>query len=109
MSSQSIEDSVKSSYVGSGNLPLDLIALIFGTTFLPLIVLAMPRGNKYELPSSPLIPGASLVLTLYASSFGFALWAFPVSLFSIIGLGSYWIYIEILLSLVLIYHGSQCC
>ena len=105
MSSQSIEDSVKSSYVGSGNLPLDLIALIFGTTFLPLIVLAMPRGNKYELPSSPLIPGASLVLTLYASSFGFALWAFPVSLFSIIGLGSYWIYIEILLSSILIYHG----
>jgi hypothetical protein len=105
MSSQSIKDAVESSYLGSGNLPLDLIGLIFGTTFLPLIVLAMPRGEKYEVPNSPLIPGAGLVLTLFSSSIGFALWALPVSLLSILGLGSYWIFIEIILSLILFYHG----
>jgi hypothetical protein len=105
MSSQSIKDAVESSYLGSGNLPLDLIGLIFGTTFLPLIVLAMPRGEKYEVPNSPLIPGAGLVLTLFSSSIGFALWALPVSLLSILGLGSYWIFIEIVLSLILFYHG----
>lgn len=105
MSSQSIEDAVESSYYGSGNLPLDLLGLIIGTTFLPLVVLAMPRGDKYEIPDSPLIPGAGSVLTLYSSSIGFALWALPISLFSILGLGSYWLYIEILLSLILIYHG----
>jgi hypothetical protein len=105
MSSQSIEDAVESSYLGSGNLPLDLIGFIFGTTFLPLIVLAMPRGEKYEVPNSPLIPGAGLVLTLFSSSIGFALWALPVSLLSILGLGSYWIFVEIVLSLILFYHG----
>ena len=105
MSSQSIKDAVESSYLGSGNLPLDLIGLIFGTTFLPLIVLAMPRGEKYEVPNSPLIPGAGLVLTLFSSSIGFALWALPVSLLSILGLGSYWIFVEIVLSLILFYHG----
>jgi hypothetical protein len=105
MSSQSIKDAVESSYLGSGNLPLDLIGLIFGTTFLPLIVLAMPRGEKYEVPNSPLIPGAGLVLALFSSSIGFALWALPVSLLSILGLGSYWIFIEIVLSLILFYHG----
>ena len=105
MSSQSIEDTVQSSYLGSGNLPLDLIGLIFGTTFLPLIVLAMPRGEKYEVPNSPLIPGAGLVLTLFSSSIGFALWALPVSLLSILGVGSYWIFVEIVLSLILFYHG----
>lgn len=105
MSSQSIKDAVESSYLGSGNLPLDLIGLIFGTTFLPLIVLAMPRGEKYEVPNSPLIPGTGLVLTLFSSSIGFALWALPVSLLSILGLGSYWIFIEIVLSLTLFYHG----
>ena len=105
MSSQSIEDAVQSSYLGSGNLPLDLIGLIFGTTFLPLIVLAMPRGEKYEVPNSPLIPGAGLVLTLFSSSIGFALWALPVSLLSILGVGSYWIFVEIVLSLILFYHG----
>ena len=105
MSSQSIKDAVQSSYLGSGNLPFDLIGLIFGTTFLPLIVLAMPRGEKYEVPNSPLIPGAGLVLTLFSSSIGFALWALPVSLLSILGLGSYWIFVEIVLSLILFYHG----
>ena len=105
MSSQSIEDAVESSYLGSGNLPLDLLGLIFGTTFLPLIVLAMPRGEKYEVPNSPLIPGAGLVLTMYSSSIGFALWALPVSLLSILGLGSYWLYLEIILCLILVYHG----
>ena len=105
MSSQSIEDAVESSYYGSGNLPLDLLGLIIGTTFLPLVVLAMPRGDKYEIPDSPLIPGAGSVLTLYSSSIGFALWALPISLLSILGFGSYWLYIEILLSLILIYHG----
>ena len=105
MSSQSIEDSVESSYLGSGNLPLDLLGLIIGTTFLPLVVLAMPRGGKYEVPDSPLIPGAGLALTLYSSSLGFALWALPVSILSILGLGSFWIYIELIISLILIYHG----
>ena len=105
MSSQSIEDSVESSYLGSGNLPLDLLGMIIGTTFLPLVVLAMPRGGKYEVPDSPLIPGAGLALTLYSSSLGFALWALPVSILSILGLGSFWIYIELIISLILIYHG----
>jgi len=105
MSSQSIEDAVESSYIGSGNLPLDLFGLIFTTAFLPLLVLAMPRGDKYEIPSSPLIPGAGLVLTLYSSSVGFALWALPVSLLSILGFGSYWLYIEIIVCVILIYHG----
>ncbi len=105
MSSQSIEDAVESSYFGSGNNPLSIFGLIISTTFLPVIVLAMPRGDKYKLPETPLIPGAGIVLTLYASSIGFALWALPVSLLSSFGLGSYWIYIELLLSLLLIYHG----
>jgi len=105
MSSQSIEDSVDSSYLGSGQNPLDVFGFIFSTTFLPLIILAMPRGSKYKLPDSPLIPGAGIVLTLYASSIGFAVWALPVSLFSSFGLGSYWIYIELLLSALLFYHG----
>ena len=65
----------------------------------------MPRGEKYEVPNSPLIPGASLALTMYSSSIGFALWALPVSLLSILGLGSYWLYLEIILCLILVYHG----
>ena len=105
MSSQSIEDAVDSSYVGSGQNPLDIFGLIISTTFLPLLILAMPRGDKYKLPDTPLIPGAGIVLTLFAAGIGFAFWSLPVAVFSSIGLGSYWIYIELVLSLILIYHG----
>ena len=105
MSPQSIEDSVDSSYIGSGQNPLDIFGLIFTTTFLPILILAMPRGNKYKLPDSPLIPGAGIALTVYAASIGFSIWALPVSLMSSFGFGSFWIYIELLLSLLLVYHG----
>ncbi|MGY8644912.1 MAG: hypothetical protein ACKVIE_02255 [Candidatus Poseidoniales archaeon] len=105
MSPQSIEDAVDSSYLGSGENPLDIFGLILTTTFLPILILAMPRGNKYKLPDSPLIPGAGVALTVYAASVGFSIWALPVSLMASFGLGSYWIYIELLLSLLLVYHG----
>ena len=81
-----------------------LFGLILTTTFLPVLILAMPRG-KYKLPESPLIPGAGVALTVYAASVGFSIWALPVSLMASFGLGSYWIYIELLLSLLLVYHG----
>jgi hypothetical protein len=105
MSPQSIEDAVELSYLGSGKNPLDIFGLIISTTFLPIIILALPRGDKYKLPDSPLIPGAGAALTLYAASIGFVVWSLPVALFSSFGLGSYWIYIELLLSLLLVYHG----
>tara|TARA_B110000003_G_scaffold268911_1_gene299140 strand:- start:93 stop:2423 length:2331 start_codon:yes stop_codon:yes gene_type:complete len=105
MSSQSIENAVDQSYLGSGQSPLKIFGLIISTTFLPIIILAMPRGEKYKIPESPLIPGAGFVLTLIAASIAFALWALPVALFSSFGLGSYWIFIELLLSLILVYHG----
>ena len=90
MSSQSIENAVDQSYLGSGQSPLKIFGLIISTTFLPIIILAMPRGEKYKIPESPLIPGAGFVLTLIAASIAFALWALPVALFSSFGLGSYW-------------------
>ena len=105
MSSSEIEEaSIKASF-GSGNNPIQIISLVFSTAFLPLIVLAMPRERQFKFPEDPLIPGAGSLLILYSSVVGFAYWALPVALFSSLGLGFFWIWIEVLLACLLTYHG----
>jgi hypothetical protein len=105
MSSSEIEEaSIKASF-GSGNNPIQIILLVFSTTFLPLIVLAMPREREFKFPEEPLLPGAGSLLILYSSAVGFAYWALPVALFSTMGLGFLWIWIEFFLACLLTYHG----
>ena len=107
MSAMEIEEAVESSTRGSGNNPLTVLDLAFGTALLPLLVLAMPRDRELELPEEPLFPGAASLMTAVASATGFAIWALPVSLMSALGLGSIWIWVELALAAILVYHGAS--
>ena len=107
MSAMEIEEAVESAKRGSGNNPLTILSLTLGTALLPLLILAMPRERKLELPEEPLFPGAASLMTAAAAATGFALWALPVSLMASIGLGSVWVWVELVLAAVMVYHGSS--
>ena len=105
MSALEIEEAASSASKGSGNNPLALFSMIISTAVLPLLVLAMPRNREIELPEGPIFPGAGSLMTAAAAALGFGLWALPVALMAALGLGSVWIWIELLLAAVLVYHG----
>jgi len=107
MSPSDIQSTSEGASFGSGNSPLDLLSLIASLSLLPLLVLSMPSEKKYEAPEEPLIPGVGIFMTMGASSSGFLAWAAPVALLSALGLGTHWIIFEILLSIILIYHGAS--
>ena len=93
--------------IGSGKSPLGILSLLFGTAFLPLLVLAMPSEREYEAPKEALIPGVGAIMTIFASCLGFLIIYGPLSLFSSLGLGVFWIYIENVFSSILVYQGSS--
>ena len=105
MSALEIDEAVSSASRGSGNSPLSLFSIIIGTALLPLAVLAMPRDRELELPEEPLFPGAGALMTAAGAATGFGIWALPVALMAALGLGAFWIWVELLLAVVLVYHG----
>ena len=105
MSALEIDEAVSSASRGSGNNPLSLFSVIIGTALLPLAVLAMPRDRELELPEEPLFPGAGALMTAAGAAAGFGLWALPVALMAAFGLGAFWIWVELLLAVALVYHG----
>ena len=107
MSALEIDEAVSSASRGSGNNPLSLFSVIIGTALLPLAVLAMPRERELELPEQSLFPGAGALMTAAGAAAGFGLWALPVALMAAFGLGAFWIWVELLLAVVLVYHGMS--
>ena len=67
----------------------------------------MPRERKYQQPDEVLLPGSGILLTLLAAGVGFSLWAIPISLMAAFGLGAWWIWIELILTIILTYHGIR--
>ncbi len=107
LSSTEIAQAVEKASKGSGHSVIDPITLLWGTALLPIFVLAMPRERRYEEPEEILVPGAGVLLTLLGAGVGFALWATPISLMSAVGLGSMWIWVEVGLCVLLVYHGVR--
>tara|TARA_Y100000588_G_scaffold370882_1_gene441595 strand:- start:102 stop:1451 length:1350 start_codon:yes stop_codon:yes gene_type:complete len=100
-----INDATQKSSVGSGNSPLRLISMVAGTTILPLLILSLPSEGRYDDPKEAMIPAVGAFMTLGGSSLGFLVWATPVSFLSSAGMGAYWVFVEILISGILVYHG----
>ena len=44
-------------------------------------------------------------MTAVAAAIGFGIWALPVALMAAFGFGAFWIWIELLLALIMVYHG----
>ena len=105
MSPSAIQSASEGASFGSGKSPLDLLSMVTGLSLLPLLVLSMPSEKRYEAPEEALIPGVGIFMTMGASSFGFLAWAAPIAILSALGLGSHWIFLEILLSIIMVYHG----
>jgi hypothetical protein len=105
MSALEIDEAVSSASRGSGNHPLSLFSIIIGTALLPMVVLAMPRDRELKIPDELLFPGAGSFMTAVAAAVGFGIWALPVALMAAFGFGAFWIWIELLLALVMVYHG----
>tara|TARA_X000000368_G_scaffold61643_1_gene43499 strand:+ start:2426 stop:4750 length:2325 start_codon:yes stop_codon:yes gene_type:complete len=106
-SSSEIADAVEEATKGSGHSVFDPLTLLWGTALLPLFVLAMPRERKYQQPNEVLLPGSGVLLTLLAAGVGFSLWAIPISLMATFGFGAWWIWIELILAIILTYHGMR--
>jgi hypothetical protein len=104
MSSEEIKQAVESGIRGSGNSPLDLLSMLFSFSLLPLFILALPSGREDE-PGDEMNPFAGSIMTAAAASAGFAVWAIPVALLAFTGISPSWLIVEILLSIVLTYHG----
>ena len=105
MSALEIDEAVSSASRGSGNHPLSLFSIIVGTALLPMVVLAMPRDRNPKEPEELLFPGAGSFMTAVAAAIGFGIWALPVALMAAFGFGAFWIWIELLLALIMVYHG----
>ena len=105
MSSVEIKEAIDHSSSGSGKSPLTIFSLIFSTTLLPLFILGMPDEENAEYPDKAMIPAAGFFLTTAAASIGFSMILLPLVILSALGAGSFWIFIELILSLILIYHG----
>jgi len=105
MSPVEIGEAASKSSWGSGNSPFQILSLLFSTALLPLIVLSMPRERIFKFPEDPLIPGAGILLISYSAMIGFSYWALPVAIASILGAGIHWVWIELILTFVLVYHG----
>jgi hypothetical protein len=105
MSPSDIQSASQGASFGSGKSPLDLLSMVAGLSLLPLLVLSMPSEKRYEAPEEALIPGVGIFMTMGASSSGFLAWAAPIAILSALGLGSHWIFLEILLSIIMVYHG----
>jgi hypothetical protein len=105
MSPSDIQSASEGASFGSGKSPLDLLSMVTGLSLLPLLVLSMPSEKRYEAPEEALIPGVGIFMTMGASSSGFLAWAAPIAILSALGLGSHWIFLEILLSIIMVYHG----
>ncbi len=107
MSPSEIKEATEAASMGSENNPLKLISMVAGTTLLPLFVLSLPSERRYDAPEEALIPAVGAFMTIAAASLGFLVWATPISLLSSFGLGNYWVFVEIMLSSILIYHGGS--
>jgi len=105
MSPSEIQSASEGASFGSGKSPLVLLSMAAGLSLLPLLVLSMPSEKNYEAPEEALIPGAGIFMTMWGSSLGFLAWAAPIAILSALGLGSQWIILEIILSVILVYHG----
>jgi hypothetical protein len=105
MSPSDIQSASEDASFGSGKSPMGLLSMAAGLSLLPLLVLSMPSERNYEAPEDALIPGVGIFMTMWASSFGFLAWAAPIAILSSLGLGAHWIFLEILLSIILVYHG----
>ena len=105
MSPSEIQSASAGASFGSGKSPLALLSMAAGLSLLPLLVLSMPSEKNYEAPEEALIPGAGIFMTMWGSSLGFLAWAAPIAILSALGLGSQWIILEIILSVILVYHG----
>ncbi|HJM12951.1 MAG TPA: hypothetical protein QF641_00455 [Candidatus Thalassarchaeaceae archaeon] len=107
MSPADIQVAANEASMGSGKSPLGVFSMLIGTAFLPLLILAMPSERRYESPKEALIPGVGGMMTIFASSLGFLVLALPVSICSGLGLGAYWLYVELVLAAALVYHGAS--
>jgi len=105
MSPSDIQSASEGASFGSGKSPLGLLSMAAGLSLLPLLVLSLPSERNYEAPEEALIPGVGIFMTMWASSSGFLVWAVPIALLSALGLGSHWILLEVMLSIILVYHG----
>ena len=105
MSPSDIQSASEGASFGSGKSPLRLLSIAAGLSLLPLLVLSLPSERNYEAPEEALIPGVGIFMTMWASSSGFLVWAVPIALLSALGLGSHWILLEVMLSIILVYHG----
>jgi hypothetical protein len=105
MSPSDIQSASEGASFGSGKSPLGLLSMAAGLSLLPLLVLSLPSERNYEAPEEALIPGVGIFMTMWGSSSGFLVWAVPIALLSALGLGSHWILLEVMLSIILVYHG----
>ncbi len=107
MSPSDIQSASKGAALGSGKNPIELLSLIISFSLLPLLILSLPTDKGYEAPEEVLIPGVGIFMTMGAAFSGFMLWAVPVAILSGLGMGPHWTFVEMFISIFLVYHGAS--
>ena len=80
MSSTQILDIASNSEKGAFMGIIELLALAFTLSFLPLLLIALPRSRDTRDPSEGEFPGTGALITLFFSAIGFGLWFAPISI-----------------------------
>ena len=107
MSSTQILETVSDSEKAALDGIFQLISMAFTISFLPLVIVALPRNREARDPLEGEFPGTGALITLLSSAIGFGLWFGPITII-VATLGqSAWLPVAVIYGIIVILTGIR--
>ena len=100
---ETVSDSEKAAFDGI----FQLISMAFTISFLPLVIVALPRNREARDPLEGEFPGTGAIIALLSSAIGFGLWFGPITiLVGVLG-QSVWLPVAVIYGIIVISTGIR--
>ena len=100
---ETVSDSEKAAFDGI----FQLISMAFTISFLPLVIVALPRNRETRDPLEGEFPGTGAIIALLSSAIGFGLWFGPITiLVGVLG-QSVWLPVAVIYGIIVISTGIR--
>lgn len=107
MSSTQILETVSDSEKAALDGIFQLISMAFTISFLPLVIVALPRNREARDPLEGEFPGTGAIIALLSSAIGFGLWFGPITiLVGVLG-QSAWLPVAVIYGIIVISTGIR--